>query len=191
MKFIKLKLSIRASSELGVDGFTRFFFQKYWSIIGSQVTEEVKPVFMTCILPKEWNYTHLCFLPKKGYAHQMSNRRPIILCTVLYKIVSKIVVKRLHPFLGQIVSTNQSDFVVDKLKSYNVLISHELGHGLRTHHAISKEFLPIKTNISKVYDRIEWKYPKALLEALGFHNRWESWIMTCVTSISHSVLIND
>lgn len=44
--------------------------------------------------------------------------------------------------------------------------------------------------MSKAYDRIEWTFLEVVLWRLGFHDRWISWIMVCVTSVSYSFLIN-
>ncbi|KAG7551546.1 Reverse transcriptase zinc-binding domain [Arabidopsis thaliana x Arabidopsis arenosa] len=182
--------SIRGDSTPGADGMSGLFYQAYWDIVGPQVVTEVQQFFQSGSLPHEWNFTQICLIPKKPNPSRMTDLRPISLCSVIYKIVSKILCNRLKTFLPAIVSDTQGAFVSGRLISDNILLAHEMVHALRTNSKCDEDFMAIKTDMSKAYDRVEWNFLEELLIRLGFDIRWVQWIMSCVRSVSYSVLIN-
>lgn len=70
-------------------------------MVGEELTEEIHSFFEKGTFPYEWNYTHLCLIPKIVDASRMTDLRPISLCSLIYKSISKILVKRLKPFFYQ------------------------------------------------------------------------------------------
>lgn len=93
------------------DGVTVFFFQKYLDVVGQQVTKEVQNFFDSGIMPTKWNFKHLCLLPKFKNPQLMTDLCPISICSILYTINSKVLVRCLQPLLPSMVSINQSVFV--------------------------------------------------------------------------------
>ena len=142
----EIKRAVKATksdSAPGADGMSAHFFQKHWCHTGHMITKEVHRFFREGILPSEWNYTQLFLLPKKPNPKLMSDLRPISLCSVTYKIISKVLCSRLKGILPQIVSPTQGAYVAGRLISDNLLIAHEMVHGLKTNPNCKEDFIAI------------------------------------------------
>lgn len=169
---------------------TEKIFQRYWNITGTQITKEVKDFFAGGDLPKDWNFTRISLLPKKPNPVLMTDLRPISLCSIVYKIISNVLCSKLKGILPQIVSPTQGSFVAGRLISDNLLIAHEIIHGLKTNPNCKGEYIAIKTDMSKAYDRVEWDFLENIFERMGFARTWIDWVMKCVRSVSYTVLLN-
>ena len=62
-------------------------------------------------------------VPKCKSPESLNNYRPISLCNSVYKIVSKILVKRIKPYLNKLVSPFQTAFVPGRKGLDNVLVA--------------------------------------------------------------------
>lgn len=103
-------------------------------------------------MPKTINETHIRMIPKIIGPKKVADYKPIALCNVYYKVISKILSKRMRPILGNVTSENQSAFVPKRAISDNVLITHEVLHFLKTSNGEEKCSMAVKTDISKAYD---------------------------------------
>jgi len=84
--------------------------------------------------------------------------RPISLCNVIYKLVSKAITNRLKVILHAIVHEAQSAFVLGRLITENILIAFEHFHYLRKKNEGKRGFMASKLDMSKAHDKIEWKF---------------------------------
>jgi hypothetical protein len=173
----------------GPDGLPALFFHTYWDIVGKDVTKEVLNILNHKGDPSPFNHTHICLIPKKTNPTSASDYRPISLCNVILKIVTKTLANRLKTILPDIISPNQSAFLKGRLITDNTLIAHEIFHFF-SHSNNKKGFVGIKTDMAKAYDRVEWDFLRATLESMGFPQNMIDTIMRCVTSVTFSILIN-
>ncbi|XP_056862666.1 uncharacterized protein LOC130510404 [Raphanus sativus] len=183
-------LSINGNKAPGPDGFSATFYQAYWHIVSVDVIRDVRNFFISSYLHPQQNETHIRLIPKITGPRSVADYRPIALCNTHYKIIAKILTRRLKPLLPVLVSNTQSAFVTGRAISDNVLITHETLHFLRTSEATKRCSMAVKTDMSKAYDRIEWSFVKEVLGLLGFDPIWIGWIMSCIESVSYSFLIN-
>lgn len=73
------------------DGFHAKFYQANWEVVGVSVFNLVKCVFSGECLNPRLNKTFLVLVPKIFRAETINQFRPISLCNVLYKIITKTI----------------------------------------------------------------------------------------------------
>ena len=174
----------------GPDGMSALFFQKYWHIVGNDVLTAVLDCLRSGHILKSLNSTNIALIPKVGKAESLSQFRPISLCNVVYKIISKVLANRMKSILSVVISDYQSAFVPGRLITDNILIAFEVMHYLNTKRQGKTAHMAAKLDMSKAYDRVEWNYLQAVMLKMGFERRWVNLIMECLSTVSYSVLIN-
>ena len=97
-------------------------------------------------------------IPKVNNPKIVAQFRPVSLCNVIYKILSKVITNRLKPILNSIISEAQSAFIVDRVITDNILIAFEPLHHMKTQCSGKTSFMALKFDMSKAYDRVEWVF---------------------------------
>ncbi|CAL1363270.1 unnamed protein product [Linum trigynum] len=181
---------IGGSQAPGSDGFTGLFFQSFWGQVGDLVTAAVLEFFRTGHLLPNFNHTWVTLIPKVPNAETMQQMRPISLCQVPYKIISKILTTRLKEVLPQVIGPYQNGFVKGRLISDNVLLAQEVIQFLKIKSQGQEKWMALKLDMEKAYDRVEWEFLFAVMKRLGFTDQWLKWVWECVSTVSFSVLVN-
>lgn len=166
------------------------FFQAFWYVVGPTTIRMVQRFMDEGFLDERINVTNLCLILKKHKPEKLSEFRPISLCNTAYKIISKVLSKRLKRILPEIVFKNHATFIKGKLISDNILMAHEEIHALRIRELVSSDFIVIKIDMIKAYDRLEWAFLEKAMRYLGFFEAWINRIMKCVSTVSYGVMIN-
>ena len=174
----------------GPDGMNALFYQKFWHIMGHDVSEAILEFLHSGQMLKSINYTHIALIPKLKAPDTMTQFRPISLCNVLYKIISKVLANRLKTVLNHVISGNQSAFVPRHLISDNIQVAFEALHHLKMKRKGRATHMAVKLDMSKGYDRVEWDFIHNMMLKLGFNPCWVYLVMQCIQSVSYSVILN-
>jgi len=174
----------------GPDGFSACFYQRNWSTIHGEVCKAILHFLNFGVLDEHINSTYIALVPKIGSPVSVTDFRPISLCNVIYKLISKVLANHLKSILPDIISYTQSAFIPGRLITDNIIAAYETLHSMQNRMWHKTGFMGLKLDMSKAYDRVEWKFLETAMQRMGFASRWIELIMACVTSVSYSVLVN-
>ena len=174
----------------GPDGMPPIFYQSYWHVVGKDISSAVLYCLHSGTLLPSLNHTYVTLIPNTKSPERVTEYRPISLCNIIYKLISKVLANRLKKILPHVISETQSAFVPGRLITDNVLIAFETLHHMHNRRVGKVGNMALKLDMSKAYDRVEWGFLKQVMVRMGFHDRWISLIMECISTVTYSILIN-
>lgn len=112
----------------GPDGFNLCFFRKCWEVVKEDLFEMMVKFFNSGKLEKSINSSFIALIPKNDNPQDILEFRPIFLVSLLYKIVAKVLARRVCVVIGEVVSDSQCAFIRGRQIFDGILIANELIH---------------------------------------------------------------
>ncbi|KAJ9559906.1 hypothetical protein OSB04_005066 [Centaurea solstitialis] len=163
------------------------FIKKFWPILENTFVNAISKFERTGCIGKGCNASFVSLIPKRVDPIVITDFRPINLLGCSYKIIAKILARRLALVLPKVISGNQTAFIAGRQILDGCLIANEI-----VQFAIKKKmkmFL-FKVDFEKAFDSVNWHFLLRTMEQMGFGSKWIGWIRGCLQSASTSVLIN-
>ena len=172
----------------GPDGYQVEFYRAAWSVIKEDFIIAVQSFFLFGFMPHSINATLLSLVPKCTNAEKLSDFRPIACCNVIYKVISKILARRLKATLPAAIEMNQCAFVEGRLLLENVILATEIVKDYHKPSITSRSAM--KMDISKAFDTVSWSFIENTLRAMDYPDLFVTWIMKCISTAAFSVSVN-
>lgn len=171
----------------GLDGFLVEFLKVFWEVLEGDIMGVIFEFFQKASLCRSVNATFLMFIPKLRAAKELKNFRPISLLGCFYKLLAKVLSRRLEGVMSSIISASQSaDIRRRQILDCSLLANECIDEWMRNGQAR----IVVQLDMEKAYDHVHWVFLLDLLREMGFGQVWCNWIKTCIFSVSISVLLN-
>jgi hypothetical protein len=127
-------------------------------------------------IPTKINKTYITLITKNNQPTTPQDYRPISLCNVIYKIISKSLANRLKQHLPSYVNHAQYAFIAHRHISSNIIITRETIHSFNLKSWKEHAFIP-KIDLAKTFDRLEWNFITSALQRQGFNDKFISLLL--------------
>lgn len=139
--------------------------------------------------PEGLNDAFLVLIPKTEVPSRPNQFRPIGLCNIVYKLVTKVIVNHLKPILPDLISPTQCSFVPKRQITDNVIIVQEVLHSMHGKQG-KRGSMIVKIDFEKAYDRLHWSFIRESLFELRLPQVMMDVVMRCIESVQLSILWN-
>lgn len=149
-----------------IDGSSAKFFKSSWNIIKQDIIKVVMDFFERKKMYKEIKCTLMTLIPKTTTTDMVKDYRHISCCTIIYKIISRIMTARPGKVLGSIIHRSQDAFFPSKNIHDHILLEYELIRGYSAKNRAPRCMLQM--HMQKAYDIVKWEALEAIIKELNF-----------------------
>lgn len=149
----------------GIDGLPIEFYKFFWDDIKFLLTKLIQNFQQTGALPASMKKIVLTPIPKQGDRTNLKNWRPIALMNCDYKIISRIIGRRMAEVISTLMSSDQS-YCVPGRTIYNNL--HLIRNIIRHANRNNTELAILALDQTGAFNKVSHKYLHHLLKLHGF-----------------------
>lgn len=171
----------------GPNGFIALFYRNQWFNIKDSLHSFVTNCFNGSLPIAAVNGTLISLIPNVPHSETITQFRPINLCNVNYKILTKILVQRIQPFVSKLIGEEQASFVPGRQITNNIVIVQEIVHSMHSQKGKNCS-MAIKVDLEKAYDRLYQDFIHETLLLASLPESLINLIMNCVTTHSMQVV---
>ena len=158
----------------GVCGITAQVWLKFWPQVKELFMEVINSSFQRQYLPQSLRRALVTFIPKPGRdLETMKGYRGISLLCCDYKIIASALAARIKKVITKLVHSDQTGFIQGRQITDNIRATQDLLW--YTNENDVPGYL-ILTDASMAYDKLQFNYIDATLEAFNFPPRFRSYI---------------
>ena len=158
----------------GPDGIPIDFYKVFWSSLVEPLYEAIMDVYNRNSLYATAARGVLNLIPKKGKdVRMLKNLRPITLLNTDYKIIEKMLVKKIMPALEYIINHDQKGFMPNRHMTMNI---RKLFDIIKYTDVEKIPAIIMQIDFAKAFDKCETNSLCGVLQWFGFSSEITKWI---------------
>jgi exonuclease III len=172
----------------GSDGICKEFYVAFFDIVGDVMCSVLNLAFVEMSMSRSQRMSYVTLLCKDlGNSSNLKCWRPISLCNLDYKAMSKVICLRMTKVMDTIINVDQTCSVRGRSIFDNLHLLRNVSDYVEQKNL---KCAWISLDMEKAFDRVEYDFLFDCLQAFGFGPMFISWVKIVYTNISSSVIAN-
>ncbi|GBG79346.1 hypothetical protein CBR_g29496 [Chara braunii] len=171
----------------GSNGLPVEYYEATWDQIAPILVQLYNHILEGGHLMKDMRTGVITLIYKKGDKRSIINYRPISRLNVSYKLLSKLLARRLAPLLPELIHTDQGAFIQGRSIAENIFTA--VG-ALEIIHRENRQVAITMLDLEKAYDRVNWSFVLATLDHMNFGPCYRRWVQELYMDTTTTILVN-